>query len=141
MAGEIAGFRADLLLSTSTAGTPADVAFLSNFSINITNTPIEVSSFDSSGSKEFVFGWDEWDGSAELVLVSTNATHKAAFDLLAGKIKALMEAHPTGSSSDGYWSGTVLITNYTLNAPKEDALGATIAFKGTGVLTRSSSST
>ena len=141
MAGEIAGFRADLLLSTSTSGTPADLAKLKNFSLNAAMSPIDISNFDSAGDKEFIPGWGEWDGTAEVVYVSTDATHKAVFDVLAGRTKVSAEFFPTGSSSDGYYSGTCMMTNWNPSAPQEDALGLSVAFKGTGVLTRSSSST
>lgn len=141
MAGEIAGYKADLMFSTSTSGSVTKLAGLTNFSINLANDPIDVTTFDSSGAREFVYGLDGWDGTAEVAMVTTNATHKNFVDMLLGRLKGNIEFFPSGSSSDGYYSGSVLMTGWNLSAPMEDKLGLSVAFRGTGVLARTSSST
>lgn len=141
MANEIAGYKARLKVSTSTAGSVAALASLRNFTINAQLNPIDVTTHESSGISDFIAGVSQWSGSAELFSVTSNATHKGVYDVLAGKIKVNGEFLPTGSSSDGLYSGELFITSWGLNSPENDGLGASVSFQGTGALTRSSSST
>jgi len=141
MANEIAGFKARLKLSTSTGGSVTALASLRNFQISGTMNPIDVTTHESSGISDFIAGVSQWSGSAEVFKVVSNATHKAVYDVFSGKTKVDGEFLPTGSSSDGYWSGSLLISGWTLNSPENDGLGASVSFQGTGALTRSSSST
>lgn len=141
MANEIAGYKARLKLSTSTGGSVSALASLRNFRITHSMNPIDVTTHESSGISDFIAGVSQWDGSAELFSVTSNATHKAVFDVLSGKTKVDGEFLPTGSSSDGYYSGSLFVTSWGLNSPETDGLGASVNFQGTGALTRSSSST
>jgi len=141
MANEIAGYKAVLLFSTSTGGTKTDIASLRNFTINHTLGTIDVTTHESSGVRALIAGVSEWSGSAETLHVTSNATHKAAYDVLVNKTKVDTEFYPTGSSSDGYWTGECFITDWSLSSPDTDANAASISFEGTGALTRSSSST
>ena len=141
MANEIAGQKGVILFSTSTGGSLTDLASLRNFEISREMDTIDVTSKESSGIRAFVAGHSQWSGTAETLHVTSNATHKAAYDLLNARTKADTEFYPTGSSSDGYWTGEMFITGWSLSSPMEDANAANITFQGTGALTRSSSST
>lgn len=141
MANEIAGYKGVILFSTSTSGSLSDLASLTNFSINVQRSVIDVTTHESSGTRDVVGGVLQWAGSAETLHVTSNATHKAAYDLLVGNTRALTEFYPTGSSSDGYWTGSMHITGWDLSSPNADANAANVSFEGTGALTRSSSST
>jgi predicted secreted protein len=141
MANEIAGYKAVILFSTSTGGTKTDIASLRNFSIDHSLSTIDVTTHESSGVRALIAGVTQWSGSAETLHVTSNATHKAAFDVLTNKTKVDTEFYPTGSSSDGFWTGECFLTGWSFSSPEEDANAVGITFEGTGALTRSSSST
>lgn len=137
----IAGYKAALHFSTSTGGSVSRLAELRDYTLTLEHAEIDGTSHDSSGTREVIAGTNSWNGSAELLTVMANATQKAVFDLLTAKTKIDAEFYPTGSSSDGYFSGQAFFTTFELSAPNEDALATNINFVGTGTLTRTSSST
>lgn len=141
MANEIAGYKGVLAFTTSTGGTASELGSLRNFSIDQTMSPIDVTTHDSSGYREIIRGITQWSGSAEFLYVTASTNHKALSDLVGTSVPVTGSFYPTGSSSDGYWSGTMYFTNWGVSAPNEDALASNVAFEGTGVLTRTSSST
>ena len=137
----LAGYKAALFYSTSTGGALARLAELRDFTLSLEHAEIDGTSHDSSGTREVIAGTNSWNGSADVLMVMANAGHKAAFDLLTAKTKLDLEFYPTGSSSDGYYSGEAFFTTFELGAPNDDALATSLNFVGTGALTRSSSST
>lgn len=137
----LAGYKAVLALSTSTSGSVTKIAELRDYTMSVEHAEIDATSHDSSGDREIIAGTGSWSGSAELLSVIADATQKAAFDLVTARTKVDAEFYPTGSSSDGLFSGQMFLTGFDMSAPNDDALGTSISFAGTGVLTRSSSST
>ena len=141
MANEIAGYKGVFGFSTSTGGSITELGSLRNFALDVNHAPIDVTTHDSSGHKDFIGGISEWSGTADYLHVTGTAGHKAIGDLLGTKTKVDVQFYPTGSSSDGYWSGNMYFSNWGISSPNEDALSANVGFQGTGVLTRTSSST
>lgn len=137
----LAGYKAVLSLSTSTGGSVTKIAELRDYTMSVEHAEIDATSHDSSGDREIIAGTGSWNGSAELLTVISDATQKAAFDLLTARTKVDAEFYPTGSSSDGFFSGEIFFTGFDMSAPNDDALATSISFAGTGVLARSSSST
>lgn len=137
----LAGYKAKLMFSTSTGGSVTALAELRDYTLSLEHSEIDATSHDSSGTREVIAGTDQWSGSAEVLHVMSNATHKNAFDLLTGKTKFDMEFYPTGSSSDGLFSGSAFFTTFEMGAPNDDARAVNVSFVGSGALTRSSSST
>jgi predicted secreted protein len=135
----IAGYRALLLASTSTGGTLATIAELKDYNIDVSHAEIDVTNHDSSGHREIIGGIDQWNGGGEINYVTGSTTHQALFDVMVSKALVDFEFHPTGSSSDGYFSGTGYISGFNMTAPTEDALGASLSFTGNGVFARGSS--
>jgi predicted secreted protein len=140
MANEIAGFKAVFGFSSASGGTINELGSLRNFGISATHTPVDVTTFDSSGHRDFVAGWENWTGTAETLHVQTSTRHKDLADLMIARTKFDMQFYPTGSSSDGYYSGSAFFTDFGVNAPMEDALAGNIGFQGTGTLARAGSS-
>jgi len=137
----LAGYKAALFFSTSTGGSLTRIAELRDYTLTVEHAEIDGTSHDSSGTREVIAGIDSWSGSAELLTVISNQTQKDAFDLTVAKTKIDAEFYPTGSSSDGLFSGQMFFRTHEQGAPNEDALGTNVSFVGTGGLTRSSSST
>ena len=135
----IAGYKALLFTSTSTGGTLAQVAELKDYSIDVSHAEIDVTSHDSSGTREIIAGIDQWSGGGEISYVVASTQHQSMFDVLIGKTRIDFEFHPTGSSSDGAFSGQGFISGFNMSAPTEDALNASLTFVGNGQLTRISS--
>lgn len=135
----VAGYKGLLKLSTAAAGSKTAVAELRNFSIKADRPEIDATSHESSGFREVIAGTFSWTGSADYLTVITNATQKAAFDLLSAGTKIDGEFIPTGSTGDGSWSGSLYITSWDFGSPLGDATASNIAFTGTAALTRNSS--
>lgn len=138
MSGAIAGYKAKLYTSTSTGGTKTKIAELRDFTIRQTHSPINATSHDSSGDRELIAGNGSFAGSASGLYLSSGANHQGIQDVLSGRTKVDMEAFPTGSSSQGYYSGEIFITDFEASFPNEDAAAYSLSFEGHGVLTSTS---
>jgi len=134
-----AGFRGLMYFSTSTGGSVAKAAEIMDWSINIEHAEIDVTSHDSSGTREIISGIDQWSGSAEMLHVMAGSgpgSANAIFDLMTAKTKVDFEFYPTGSSSDGYYAGSGFFTGYEISAPMDGALATNLTFVGSDKLTR-----
>ena len=135
----LAGYKGLLTTSTASGGAKTRVAEVRDYTLSVEHAEIDATSHDSSGTREVIAGIDSWTGSAELLHVQSNATHKALFDVLTGKTKIDFEFAPTGSTADGTYSGSGFVTGFEVGAPNEDALNTSVNLVGTGALTRNSS--
>jgi predicted secreted protein len=112
-----------------------------DWSINIEHAEIDVTSHDSSGTREIISGIDQWSGTAEMLHVMTSGgpgSANAIFDVMVGKTLVDFEFYPTGSSQDGWYEGSGFFTGFELNAPIEGALATNLSIVGSGQLTRQS---
>jgi len=137
----VAGFKGAILASTGSGGSVSRIAEVTNWTVTETMREIDATSHDSSGYGEVIAGIVRWSGSADALYVISDATHKTVHDVLSGRAEVDAEFYPTGSSSDGYYSGSMLFTQFQLASPNEDAFALNLTFVGNGVLARSSSST
>jgi TP901-1 family phage major tail protein len=138
----VAGYKALLLASTASGQTAAQLAELKDYNIDVSHAEIDVTNHDSSGTREIIAGIDQWTGGGEInyVTSSSGANHAALYDVLVNKVQVDFEFLPTGSSSDGYFSGTGYVSGFNMTAPTEDALNASLTFAGNGAFARSASS-
>lgn len=137
----VAGFKGVMLFSTSTGGSVTKAAEIMDWTINVEHAEIDVTSHDSSGTREIISGIDQWSGSAEMLHVMTSGgpgSANAIFDVMTSKTKVDMEFYPTGSSQDGWYEGTAFFTGYEITAPIEGALATNLTFTGALPLTRQS---
>lgn len=135
----LAGYKAFLQLSTASGGSKTRIAELRDYTLTVEHAEIDATSHDSSGTREVIAGTDNWTGSAELLTVIANAEQKEAFDITVGKTLVDFEFVPTGSSSDGSFSGSGFMRTFEMGAPNEDALNTSVSMVGSGALTRNSS--
>ena len=136
----IAGYKGVLTISTST-GLGSEIAEVRNFNISVEHAEIDATSHDSSGDREVIAGVGQWSMTADYLHIQGSTDHQGIFDILVGRTKVLSEFFPTGSSSDGYYSGIGYMTGWELALPNDDAAAANISFVGSGALVRSSCST
>lgn len=139
MTNALAGYKALMTLSTATGQSKTTLAELRDYSLSVEHAEIDATSHDSSGDREIIAGVGSWSATADVLHVQTEETVQEAVDVLLGRTKIDMEFIPTGSSSDGTFSGSGYLTNYELGAPNEDALNASVSVQGSGALTRNSS--
>jgi predicted secreted protein len=136
----IAGYKGVMAASTSTGGSFSEIAEVRNFNITVEMAEIDATSHDSSGDREVIAGTGSWNATADYIQVMASTDHQAIFDVLVGRTKVLAEWYPTGSSSDGYYTGEGFFNNWEMASPNDDALTASVGFVGSGALTRSASS-
>lgn len=136
MSNARAGYNAIALFSTSTGGAVTKIGELRDYSIRAGHAPINATSHDSSGDRELVAGTGQWGGNASVMFLSTEAEHQEAFDVLVARTRVDAEFYPTGSSSEGVFSGQIFMTDFEMSAPNEDAVAANISFEGDGALSR-----
>lgn len=107
------------------------IAQLTSYSISETADTTECTHFDSLSYREHAVTFKSWDGSADLVWARQDG------DIVVGNTYVL-DVFPEGDSTATDWkiSGTVIITSFALTGATEDNVSGSIAFQGTGVLTR-----
>ena len=135
----IAGYKGFFGFSTAVGQAITQLGELRNFNLSAEHAEIDATSHDSSGDREVIGGTGSWSGTADYLHIQADAEHQELFDVLVNRTKVDFEWHPTGSSSDGFYSGSGYFNSWELAAPNDDALGANIALVGTGALTRGSS--
>ena len=108
--------------------TLAEVTNLSGPSMNV--DPLEMTSHDSSGNREFFGGlFDGGEVTAEVNFMPGNATHKQVIaDLKARTISTWSIVYPDAST----YSFSALVTGFEPSAPVDGKLSATITLKVTG---------
>ena len=135
----LAGYKAFLSISTASGQSKTRVAELRDYTLTVEHAEIDATSHDSSGTREVIAGIDSWSGSAELLTVLANTEQKELYDVTVAKTLVDFEFVPTGSSSDGSFSGSGFMRTHEQGAPNEDALNTNVSIVGSGALTRNSS--
>jgi len=107
------------------------IAQLTSYSISETADTVECTHFGSLSYREHATTFKSFDGSADLIW------NRQDGDIVVGNTYTL-EVFPEGDSTATDWkiSGDVIITSFALTGATEDNVSASIAFQGTGVLTR-----
>ncbi len=139
MSNALAGYKAFLSLSTATGQSKTRIVELRDYTMSPTHAEIDATSHDSSGDREIIAGTGAWSGTADLLHVTAEATQQEAYDVLVARALIDFEFVPTGSSSDGTFSGSGFVTGFDLSAPNDDASNTSLTYQGSGALTRNSS--
>ena len=107
------------------------IAQLTSYSISETADTVECTHFGSLSYREHATTFKSFDGSADLVWNRQDGA------IVVGNTY-LLEVFPEGDSTATDWkiSGDVIITSFAITGATEDNVSASIAFQGTGVLTR-----
>jgi hypothetical protein len=123
-----------------------------NFSIEMTADTIETSSMGVD-VRTYLTGMSSFSGSADVYFDPDTAT--TGFDAaestfnptaglvgasgVAGKFYVLLDS--TGTNSDQAFTGTIIVTGYTVNASLDGMVEASISFQGSGATTYSTGNT
>lgn len=116
----------------------------SELTINVEAATIDVTSKDSAGWAESIYGLRSWSGTCTIIVDFQEVTTKGYKELLTyitTKASISMVAEKsTEATGDISLSGTALITSVGLSVPMEDKVSTTFSFVGTGVLSQASAS-
>jgi hypothetical protein len=123
-----------------------------NFSIEMTEDTIETTVMGVD-VRTYVGGLSQFSGSADVYFDPDTAT--TGFDAaestfnptaslvgaagVTGKFYVLLDA--TGTNSDQAFTGTIIVTGYTVNATMDGMVEASISFQGSGAVTYSTGNT
>lgn len=137
----VAGANILLCVWNSDGTSLLAVAGQQNLTINRSADSIEINSKDTEGGwKSKIAGMKEWSIDTDGMYVLSDDSHKALTtaynngDLLC--IKVINK-----KTSKGLFGGLATVTDYTLEAPYDDAMTYSITLEGNGALTDLSTST
>ena len=129
----------------NTSGTATAIAEVTAFSIDHTVNTVESTAMGDQ-YRQYRTSVNEWSGSADIYLDSTDITNFGAIlvgegaggnGTIAGvEATVSIEAYPGGDTA-GFpkLSGEVIVTGFSVSAEMEGMVTATISFQGTGALT------
>ena len=119
-----------------------------NFSIEMTADTIETSVMGTD-VRTYLTGMSSFSGSADVYFDSSDYdTNESTFNPTAGLVGAsgvtgkfyvLLDA--TGTNSDQAFTGTIIVTGYTVNSSLDGMVEASISFQGSGATTFSTGNT
>ena len=119
-----------------------------NFSIEMTEDTIETSVMGTD-VRTYVGGMSQYSGSADVYFDSSDYdTNESTFNPTAGLVGAsgvtgkfyvLLDA--TSTNVDQAFTGTIIVTGYTVTASMDGMVEASISFQGSGAVTYSTGNT
>lgn len=99
---------------------------------NVSKTPVDVTTRDGNGWKEFLGGLKEWDAEVEHLFVGTDTGLQALRSAFLNDSELAVVF--TDDSGHG-WSGNCIVTKLGFNQPLDGAVAFPVSLKGTGALT------
>ena len=123
-----------------------------NFSIEMTADTIETSVMGTD-VRTYVSGMSSFSGSADVYFDPDTATTgfdaaESTFNPTAGLVgasgvvgKFYVELDASGTNVDKAFTGTIIVTGYTVNATMDGMVEASISFQGSGATTFSTGNT
>jgi glutamate dehydrogenase/leucine dehydrogenase len=123
-----------------------------SFSIEMTRDTIETSTMGTD-VRTYISGLSSFSGSAEVYFDPDTATTgfdaaESTFNPTAGLVgasgvtgKFYVELDATGNNADQAFTGTIIVTGYTVNATMDGMVEASISFQGSGAVAYSTANT
>ena len=145
-------FGGDMMIFVSASGTTYPIAFSTDAKLDITVNTREISSKDSTGSfTEHAAGKISWTASSDALYSYelSSGTTRNSFDelyslMISRQAVKFAFAKTSGStpnwtvdSSEKSYTGEVIITGVSINAPNDESTTFSISLKGNGALTQS----
>jgi hypothetical protein len=119
-----------------------------NFSIEMTADTVETTTMQTD-VRTYITGLSSFSGSADVYFDSSDYdTNESTFNPTAGLVGAsgvtgkfyvLLDA--TGTNADQAFTGTIIVTGYTVNSSMDGMVEASISFQGSGAATFSTGNT
>jgi hypothetical protein len=123
-----------------------------NFSIEMTRDTIETTTMGVD-VRTFVSGLSQFSGSADVYFDPNTATTgfdaaESTFNPTAGLVgaagvtgKFFIELDAAGSNPDSAFTGSIIVTGYTVNSSMDGMVEASISFQGTAATTYTTANT
>ena len=131
------------------AGTPTALAAVRSFSIEITSDTIEKTTM-TNDTRQYFKGLSSWSGTADIYFdpdefntaaATFNLTYQDG-DSLVGSGGITFKGYlKDDATNDIGFTGSVILTGYTVNSSFDGMVEASISFQGTGALSFSTSGT
>lgn len=139
----VTGRTAVLYCSTSLAAATSAmsrVAELNDVTVTNNRKTIDVTSHDSSGFMETLYGIADWKVSGKVNYISTGLGQKTfAQQIMASvPLPVRISVAATTSKTAHLWVGNAKVTKFEMNHPTDKQSIANIELVGTGALTRTS---
>ncbi len=108
-----------------------------NADLKVTNGTRQTTCKDSGQWEEFLYGQSNWTISGDLNFSYDAAQGGTAiYDVTVGQTLASL-VYGTGVSGDIHWSGSAVITEWSLSSPgQNENVTCAYSFQGTGTLTK-----
>lgn len=112
------------------------ITHLTTCSLSMSGETIDVTSFDSSDWKDFLFEDKSWTIEAEAFLAFDGAENinELVDDFLAGTSQVVLLT--TGETGDTTFTGSAYITACNVSNAKGSASTVSVTYQGTGALTK-----
>ena len=116
--------------------TYSAIASLQSWTLEQAADAIETSEMGTSLTKSFIPGQTSFSGSAEALWNDDDTSMESIQTALSsGDTTFYVKLYPVGTSAGDYYSGQILITNFSISASLNAPIGFSFSFQGTGTLT------
>ena len=116
--------------------TYSAIASLQSWTLEQAADTIETSAMGTSLAKSFIPGQTSWSGSGEALWNDDDTSMESIQTALAaGDTTFYVKLYPVGTSSGDYYSGSIGLTGFSINASLNSPIGFSFTFQGTGTLT------
>ena len=116
--------------------TYSAIASLQSWTLEQSADTIETTGMGTSLAKTFIPGQTSFSGSADALWNDDDTSMESIQTALTGGDTTFyVKLYPVGTSAGDYYSGAILITNFSISASLNAPIGFSFSFQGTGTLT------
>lgn len=133
----IPGRKAVVFMNNTSSGTQnsaARIAEVRNWTLTVSESPIDATSNDSSGWEENIDGVKSWNLRAAMANLSTNANQITLVSVFGSTTRKWMTIQPTTAKTQK-WQGYVRVVDYDVGGAGPNDLNLrNVTFRGTANL-------
>jgi len=116
--------------------TYSAIASLQSWTLEQAADTIETSSMGTSLTKTFIPGQTSFSGSADALWNDDDTSQESIQTALTGGDSTFfLKLYPIGSSAGDFYSGSIVITGFSVTSSLNSPIGFSFTFQGTGTLT------
>lgn len=135
----VAGFNAAIAISTDGGSTYNDLAEQADVTLTVEGDQIDVSNFDSSGTREFIQGLYQWSVSANGNFIDGDTAQDAVFSNITANTSVDVRVRPVGETSgDVEYTGPIMLSSWEVNTPMDGQASFSFEGQGNGALSKAS---
>ena len=116
--------------------TYSAIASLQSWTLEQAADTIETSAMGTSLTKTFIPGQTSFSGSADALWNDDDTSQESIQTALTGGDSTFfLKLYPIGSSAGDFYSGSIVITGFSITSSLNSPIGFSFTFQGTGTLT------